>query len=47
MLEAEKESIDTVVSLEVNDEEITDRILQRAKIEGTQKTIPKMLLGIA
>jgi len=33
MLEAEKESIDTVVSLEVNDEEITDRILQRAKIE--------------
>jgi adenylate kinase len=34
MLEAENESIDAVVSLEVNDEEITDRILQRAKIEG-------------
>jgi len=34
MLEAENESIDIVISLEVNDEEITDRILQRAKIEG-------------
>ncbi len=34
MLEVENESIDIVISLEVNDEEITDRILQRAKIEG-------------
>jgi adenylate kinase len=36
MLEAGNESIDTVVSLEVNDEEITNRILQRAKIEGRE-----------
>lgn len=36
MLEAESESIDTVVSIEVNDEEIIERILQRAKIEGRE-----------
>lgn len=36
MLEAENESIDTVVSIEVKDEEIIGRILERAKIEGRE-----------
>ncbi len=36
MLEEESESIDTVVSIEVNDEEIISRILERAKIEGRE-----------
>jgi len=34
MLAAENESIDIVVSIEVNDQEIIGRILERAKIEG-------------
>lgn len=34
MLQAEDESIDAVVSIEVKDEEIIGRILERAKIEG-------------
>ena len=36
MLEAENESIDTVVSIEVKDGEIINRILERAKIEGRE-----------
>jgi adenylate kinase len=36
MLKQENESIDTVVSIEVKDEEIIERILERAKIEGRE-----------
>ena len=36
MLESESETIDTVVSIEVKDEEIIERILERAKIEGRE-----------
>ena len=36
MLQAENESIDTVGSIEVKDEEIIGRILERAKIEGRE-----------
>ncbi len=48
MLETENESIDAVVSLEVNDEEIVQRLLIRAKEEGrkddTEEVISNRLI---
>lgn len=47
MLNSEGESIDAVVSIEVNDEEIVNRILERQKIEGreddTEEVVRKRL----